>query len=151
MPPLILGVLAVLGLVGFGVFKTGHAFIDALKVQIDPLQKPNISFRSVEFPIKIKIDNPTKTGIKLDSLFVSISQKVGENWVHIANSKPDLVNIPINPYATSEFNLKLQTTAMSAISTARTILQNFGNNQLKIEAKIGVEGQVIEKVELMTI
>lgn len=152
MPPLILGLLAVVGIIGFGAFKTGKGFLDNLKVHISPsknIRFPNLS--TIEFPVAIKIVNPTPTAIKLDSLFVTISKKSGEDWVDIAHSRPDLINIPINAYATSEFNLKLQTSLMTAASSLRSSLQNWGSNEFKIDARIGVEGQSINKVEIMKI
>lgn len=152
MHPLFIGVLTVASLILAGGLKTGNDFIDKLKFHINPFQLPSkITFSSVEYPISIRIDNPSNIGVKIDSLFVSLYRKKNGIWENIANSKPNPASVNINPISSTDFNIVLHAGLLSAATTLMDIKNNLRANEMKIETTIGVHGKQITIEKLMTV
>lgn len=151
MKVLWVALLAVAGVIVAGTIKTGTEFIDDLKINVSLSKFPGISKGNLEFPLLISIINPSNIGIKLDSLFASIYKNDGGVWRHVASSSPGIINIEIKPFATSNFNLTLKATALTAITNISSSLQNMGSNEFKVETRVGIHGQVVKHETLMTI
>lgn len=139
---LIGGTLAIVGAYLANKMKT---FADDLRVYVKPLVKPSIANGSLELPIRIQLDNPTRESFKVSQIYCTVYEKQADgSWKYIASSNPAMPELIIKPADTTVHVLKVRMpTTDAALSTLTKVLNFLDTKKVPSVDDYRVKGHLV--------